>query len=135
MPPRRTISVPHLGGIEVGFRASTSTLDRTKPTLILLNPFTTTADYFLPEFENDKITAIANLLAIEPLGHGLSRPLKTESFTYWDSAVMSLQLMQSLNIDKAFASGTSQGGWIAARMALLAPEKVLRTGQMRYSIC
>ena len=37
---------------------------------------------------------------------------------------MALQVMEALGIDKAFALGTSQGGWIVARMALLAPERV-----------
>ena len=38
---------------------------------------------------------------------------------------MNLQVMETLGIDKFFALGTSQGGWVVARMALLAPEKVL----------
>jgi microsomal epoxide hydrolase len=64
-----------------------------------------------------------NLLAIEPLGHG-STSCPSEHFTYWDSALMALQVMDKLGIDKAFALGTSQGGWIVTRMALLAPDRV-----------
>ena len=37
---------------------------------------------------------------------------------------MALQVMDKLGIDKAFALGTSQGGWMVTRMALLAPERV-----------
>jgi homoserine acetyltransferase len=33
-------------------------------------------------------------------------------------------VMEKLGIEKAFVLGTSQGGWITVRMALLAPEKV-----------
>ncbi|KAJ5220559.1 Alpha/Beta hydrolase protein [Penicillium chermesinum] len=121
--PIRTLTVPHLGGIEVGFRMS-SEVNRDKPTLVMFNPFTTTADYYLPEFKSKKLTESLNLLAIEPLGHGKTTALKTENFTYWDSAIMSLQLLEALEIDRFFALGTSQGGWIAARMTLLAPDKV-----------
>ncbi|RFU31829.1 hypothetical protein B7463_g4515, partial [Scytalidium lignicola] len=69
--PAKTIFVPHLGGIEVGYRLSAA-----------------------------------------------------NTFTYWDTALMSLQLLEALGIEQAFASGTSQGGWIAARMALLAPQRI-----------
>ncbi|CAG9956622.1 unnamed protein product [Clonostachys rosea f. rosea IK726] len=122
--PTKTLLVPHLGGIDVGHRLSTPLIDLAKPTLVLFNPFTTTADYYLPQFEDEALTDALNLVAIEPLGHGITRLKKTESFTYWDSAIMSLQLLDALGIDKVFVSGTSQGGWIATRMALLAPERV-----------
>jgi len=128
VPARQTLSVPHLGGINVGYRLSSTPPNQSKPTLILIIPFTTTVDYYLPEFENRELTDKLNLLAIEPLGHGATRT-KSETFTYWDSAIMSLQLMDALGIEKAFALGTSQGGWISARMALLAPQKV---GKIRY---
>jgi pimeloyl-ACP methyl ester carboxylesterase len=123
VPPRQTLSVPHLGGIDVGYRLSSSSLDHSKPTLVLIIPFTTTVDYYVPEFENKAITDRLNLLAVEPLGHGATQT-KSETFTYWDTAIMALQLLQALGIERAFAMGTSQGGWIAARMALLAPQKV-----------
>ncbi|KFZ23187.1 hypothetical protein V502_02339 [Pseudogymnoascus sp. VKM F-4520 (FW-2644)] len=122
--PKKTIFAPHLGGIEVGYRLSATTLDLSKPTVVLLNPFTATADYYLPEFENKTLTDALNLLAIEPLGHGQTRAKRTDTFTYWDSAIMGLQILEMLGIEHAYALGTSQGGWIAARMALLAPERI-----------
>ena len=64
-----------------------------------------------------------NLLAIELLGHGKTRT-PHEHFTYWDTALMNLQVMEALGVKKAFVLGTSQGGWITVRMALLAPEKI-----------
>ena len=122
--PIKNISVSHLGGIQVGFRLSSPTLDASKPTLVLFIPFTTTADYYLPEFENQTLRSALNMIAIEPLGHGQTRTKATESFNYWDSAIMSFQLLDALGVEKAFALGTSQGGWIAARMALLYPDRV-----------
>ena len=123
-PRRQTLFVPHLGGIDVGYRLSRTIPDLSKPTLVLFNPFTTTADYYLPEFENNAIQGAINLVAIEPLGHGQTRLHRAETFTYWDSAIMSLQLLDVLGIGNVFVLGTSQGGWIAARMALLAPDRV-----------
>lgn len=37
---------------------------------------------------------------------------------------MNLQVLEALGIEKAFAMGTSQGGFIVVRMALLDPDKV-----------
>ena len=37
---------------------------------------------------------------------------------------MNLQVMDELGIEQAFALGTSQGGLIVARMALLRPDRV-----------
>jgi pimeloyl-ACP methyl ester carboxylesterase len=113
--------VPHLGGIDVGYRYSFN--DARLPHLIFINPFTTTSEYYQPEFESEQLASKFNLLAIEPLGHGATRT-KSETFTYWDSAIMAIQLLDVLGIDQAFIAGTSQGGWIAARMALLSPKLV-----------
>lgn len=129
VPPRKTLTVPHLGGTSVGYRLSSAV--PSKPTLVLVIPFTTTVDYYIPEFENAELTSKLNLLAVEPLGHGETRT-KSETFTYWDTAHVILQLLNALGIEKAFALGTSQGGWIAARMALLAPEKVLSSNIYIY---
>lgn len=118
---QQTSFVPHLGGINVGYRYSFSS--SSIPTLVLITPFTTTVDYYLPEFKSAQLASRFNLLAVEPLGHGATQT-KSETFTYWDSAIMILQLLDVLKISQAFAAGTSQGGWIAARMALLAPKRV-----------
>lgn len=120
---RQTLQVPHLGGTTVGYRLSTPSLDPTKPTVVLVNPFTATVDYYKNEFENPEITKALNLIAIEPLGHGAT-VTKSETWTYWDSAMVNVQLLESLGVDRVFALGTSQGGWIVTQMALLAPEKV-----------
>jgi pimeloyl-ACP methyl ester carboxylesterase len=37
---------------------------------------------------------------------------------------MNLQVMDALGIKKAFVLGTSQGGWITVRMALLEPDRI-----------
>jgi pimeloyl-ACP methyl ester carboxylesterase len=55
-------------------------------------------------------------------GHG-DTPA-TEPFTYWDSADDALALLTHLGIQQATFAGMSQGGFIAMRAALKAPERV-----------
>ncbi|CZT15387.1 related to alpha/beta hydrolase [Ramularia collo-cygni] len=119
----KTVKVPHLGGIEAAYQMPNS-YDSSKPTLVLVNSFTTDSYLYQSQFTNKRLTDLYNLLAIELLGHGQTR-CKSEHFTYWDTAIMNLQVLDALKITgKIFVLGTSQGGWITVRMALLAPEKI-----------
>lgn len=116
------ITVPHLGTSTIGHQLGKA-YDASLPTLIMVNSFTTSVELFRPQFADERLTATANLLAIEPYGHGRTRA-SYEQFTYWDSAIANLQVLDALGIREAFVLGTSQGGWIAARMAMLAPHTV-----------
>ncbi|RFU78638.1 hypothetical protein TARUN_3608 [Trichoderma arundinaceum] len=118
-----TIRVPHLGGINAGYRLSNGAVDSAKPTVVLINSMCMTSALYDIQFGNKALTDAANLLAIEPLGHGATE-CSSENFTYWDTAIMAVQVLDALGIKKAFALGTSQGGWIVTRMALVAPEKI-----------
>lgn len=118
----QTLSVPHLGGSTIGYRFGRE-YDASKPTLVLVNSFTTSVELYRPQFAHEELNQTANLLAIEPYGHGATRATYGQ-FTYWDSAVANLQVLEALGIEEAFVLGTSQGGWIAPRMAMLAPKKV-----------
>ncbi|KAL8757636.1 MAG: hypothetical protein Q9199_002061 [Rusavskia elegans] len=122
MSTTKTVEVPHLGGIKAGYQMP-HPYDASKPTLVLVNSFTTSSDLYRSQYENQKLTSAMNLLAIELLGHGQTRT-KSENFTYWDTAIMNLQVMEVLGVKKAFVLGTSQGGWITVRMALLAPDRI-----------
>lgn len=123
MAAQTTIKVPHLGGITAGYRLSADKVDASKPTVVLINSMCTTSSLYNDQFASKSLTDAVNLLAVEPLGHGATSS-PSEHFTYWDSAIMALQVMEALGVSKAFALGTSQGGWVVVRMALLAPEKV-----------
>lgn len=123
MAATTTVFVPHLD-TQAGFRLSNGRVDPAKPTVVMINSMCTTAALFEPQFSSARLTDAVNLLAIEPLGHGATRSRASEHFTYWDSALVALQVMESLGVDKAYALGTSQGGWIVTRMALLKPDKV-----------
>lgn len=122
MSSTRTVHVPHLGGIDAGYQMP-HPYDSSKPTLVLVNSFTTSSELWREQFGDEKLTSTMNLLAIELLGHGKTRT-KSEHFTYWDTAIMNCQVMEALGIKKAFVLGSSQGGWITVRMALLRPDLV-----------
>jgi pimeloyl-ACP methyl ester carboxylesterase len=118
----KIVHVPHLGGIDAAYRMPMP-YDPSKPTLVLINAFTTTSELFTEQFSNTQLTSNMNLLAIELLGHGQTRTAR-EHWTYWDSAEMNLQVLDMLGIEKAFVLGTSQGGWVSVQMALMCPNKV-----------
>ena len=121
MSNTKTIQVSHLGAT-AGYQMP-HPYDPSKPTLVLVNSFTTSSELYRGQYENSKLTSKMNLLAIELLGHGKTRT-PHENFTYWDTAIMNLEVMTALGIKKAFVLGTSQGGWITVRMALLAPDRI-----------
>lgn len=118
----QTIDVPHLGGSTIGYQLA-KPYDASLPTLVMANSFSTSAELYRPQFADEALSAAANLLAIEPYGHGATRATYAD-YTYWDSAIANLQVLDAIGIDHAFALGTSQGGWIATRMAMLAPETI-----------
>jgi pimeloyl-ACP methyl ester carboxylesterase len=120
--PTKSIGVPHLDGSYVssyvpnGIRSS-------KPTLVLINSYCTNATLFKPQFSDQVLSNGLNMIAFEPFGHGSSKA-NSPTYTYWDSAIAFLQALEKLGVKKAFVFGISQGGFIAARMALLAPQMV-----------
>ncbi|QUH04010.1 alpha/beta hydrolase [Saccharopolyspora erythraea] len=117
-----TVEIPHLGGSTVGYTFGRP-YDPALPTLVLINSYTTSAELYRAQFADPALGSAANLLALEPYGHGRTRSTY-QHFTYWDSAIANLRVLAALGIDEAFVLGTSQGGWVAARMALLAPDVV-----------
>ncbi|GME28058.1 putative alpha beta fold family hydrolase protein [Neofusicoccum parvum] len=118
--------------------------DPAKPTLVLLNSFTTDSSLFAPQFADAALRGRANLLAVDLLGHGGTRvgggaaagreDVARPHWTYWDSAWMALGVLREVGVERAVVAGTSQGGWVAVRMALLAPEMVLGVIPMGTSI-
>lgn len=118
----RTVTVPHLGTSTIGYEFG-KPYDASLPTLVMVNSFSTSVELYRPQFAHTELSETANLLAIELYGHGETRSTY-EHFTYWDSAVANLQVLDALGISEAFVLGTSQGGWVAARMAMLAPDAV-----------
>lgn len=122
MVEAKTIDIPHLKNTKVGYFMP-KPYNAELPTLVMVNSFATSVQLYRPQFADQGLLECANLLAIELFGHGETRT-DTPQFTYWDSAIANLLVMSKLGIDQAFVLGTSQGGWVAARMALLAPQRI-----------
>jgi pimeloyl-ACP methyl ester carboxylesterase len=121
MANTKIVRIPHLGGIDAAYQMP-RLYDPSKLMFVLVNSLATSSELYKAQFSNPKLNEAMNLLTIEPLGHGQTRT-ECENFMYWDTAIMNLQVMDAMGIQKAFVLGTSQGEWIVARMALLAPEK------------
>ncbi|KAG4436911.1 hypothetical protein IFR05_007599 [Cadophora sp. M221] len=118
----KIIRVPHLGGTDVGYQMP-RLYDNSKPTLILIHGFAMSSEAYAMHYKSEFLKDKMNLLGIDVIGHGATKT-KNDTFTYWDTAIINIQLMDVLGIMKAFALGTSQGGWITARMALIAPDRI-----------
>lgn len=100
--------------------------DKSLPTVVLLHSFSTSHELFEPQFTDPALLARANFVAIDLFGHGGSVGGTTdEALTYWEQAKMVLEVLDALVLSKVFIMGTSQGGFVAARVALLQPERVL----------
>ncbi|KAG6017687.1 hypothetical protein E4U43_000509 [Claviceps pusilla] len=117
MAATTTVKVPHLGGITAGYRLSGDRLDSSKPTVVLVHSMCTTSSLFNAQFEDQALTDAVNLPAVESLGHGATSSI-SEQFTYWDTAIMTLKVMDALHVKQAFALGTSQGGYILGLLPL-----------------
>ncbi|TKA32793.1 hypothetical protein B0A50_01018 [Salinomyces thailandicus] len=126
MPNTKTVHVPHLGGIDAAYQMPKS-YDPSKPTVVLVNSFTTSSELYKSQYANEELTQAMNLIAIELLGHGQTRT-QAGNWTYWDTAIMNVQVLEKLELcgggKKVFVLGTSQGGWITVRMALVAPNLI-----------
>ena len=118
----QTVHIPHLGGSSIGATFGRP-YDPDLPTVVLINSYTTSSELYRSQFDDEALNEAVNLIALEPYGHGRTRSTYPQ-FTYWDSAIANLQVLAALGIRRAFVVGTSQGGWISVRMALLAPDVV-----------
>jgi pimeloyl-ACP methyl ester carboxylesterase len=120
--PVKTIRVAHLNGTSIGYQLP-KPLVGSKSTLILIPNFGFTSALFKPQVTNPELLAATNILVLEPIGHGVTKTA-APVWTLWDSAYAFVQAMDALGVKKAFVLGQSQGGMIAARMALYAPDRV-----------
>ncbi|MFC0433716.1 alpha/beta fold hydrolase [Kutzneria buriramensis] len=90
------------------------------PAVVLLHSFLMDGEMFAPQ-----VAALGDafrLVTVDIRGHGQS-PVDGP-FTYWDVANDVLEVLDQLGIDQFAAVGTSQGGFVAMRLALIAPERV-----------
>ena len=117
-----TVTVPHLGGSTISYKFG-QPYNPSLPTLVMINSFTTSMELYRAQFADSELIA-----ADECAGH---RALRARRHTRDIGTIhllgqrhRDLQVLEVLGIPEVFVLGTSQGGWIAARMAMLAPDKV-----------
>jgi|GraSoi_2013_40cm_1033754.scaffolds.fasta_scaffold36953_2 3-oxoadipate enol-lactonase len=90
------------------------------PAVIFNHSFGMNGAMFQPQLE--AFAGTYRCVTWDERGHGGT--LANGPFTFWDSAEDCLKLLDHLGIQKAIFVGTSQGGFIALRTALLAPQRV-----------
>jgi pimeloyl-ACP methyl ester carboxylesterase len=90
------------------------------PAVVLLHSFLMDTDMFAPQVE--ALGGEFRLVAVDERGHG-GTPAGGP-FDYWDVARDVLGVLDELGLESAAVVGTSQGGFIGIRMALLAPARV-----------
>jgi pimeloyl-ACP methyl ester carboxylesterase len=108
-------------GIILAYRLS-HTIDKSLPTIVMFHSFLMDSRLYDAQFQDVRYAAY-NLIAIDEHGHGETTGRGTD-FNFWDTASDSLKLLSKLGIDRFYVLGTSQGGFIALRMALLEPQRI-----------
>jgi pimeloyl-ACP methyl ester carboxylesterase len=92
----------------------------TGPTVVLLHSFLMDGDMFAPQVAT--LGDAFRLIAVDERGHGQTPA--DGPFTYWDVAEDVLAVADELGVDQFAVVGTSQGGFVGLRLALLAPDRV-----------
>ncbi|GAB3145421.1 3-oxoadipate enol-lactonase [Amycolatopsis stemonae] len=89
------------------------------PVVVLLHSFLMDGRMFAPQ-----LAALDGFrcVTVDERGHG--RTPAEGPFDYWDVARDVLAVLDHLGVPRAAVVGTSQGGFVALRMALLAPSRV-----------
>jgi 3-oxoadipate enol-lactonase len=89
--------------------------------IVLAHGFLMDRSMFEPQIEafSDRY----RLITWDQRGFGQTE-FDSRPFTYWDSAADCLALLDQLQVDRAVIGGMSQGGFIALRAALEAPERI-----------
>jgi pimeloyl-ACP methyl ester carboxylesterase len=89
--------------------------------LVLAHGFLMDRTMFDPQIE--EFAGTFRMITWDQRGFGQTE-FDSQPFTYWDSADDCLALLDHLDIDRAVLGGMSQGGFIALRAALTAPDRV-----------
>jgi pimeloyl-ACP methyl ester carboxylesterase len=90
------------------------------PAVVLLHSFLMDESMFAPQVE--AMGDAFRFIGVDERGHG-GTPAD-HAFDYWDVTRDVLALLDKLGIERAAVVGTSQGGFVALRMAMIAPERI-----------
>ncbi len=101
-----------------------------KPALVFCHSFGMRAEMFAPQLRH--FAATHRCIVWDQRAHGESAA--EHPFGFWDSARDLIALLDHLGIDRAAVAGTSQGGFVALRAALLAPSRIASVAVFGSSI-
>lgn len=90
------------------------------PVVLLLHSFLMDTEMFAPQVA--ALGADFHLVALDARGHG-GTPADGP-FDYWAVARDALAVLDELDVAEAAVIGTSQGGFVGLRLALLAPDRI-----------
>jgi pimeloyl-ACP methyl ester carboxylesterase len=90
------------------------------PPVVFLHSFLMDGRMFAPQV--DLLKDRYRCITIDERGHGDTPAAR--SFTYWDVAADVIAVLDALDVPAAVIAGTSQGAFVALRVALLAPHRV-----------
>lgn len=90
------------------------------PAVVWSHSFGMDGTMFAPQLE--EFSGAYRCITWDERAHGDSPT--AAPFTFWDSARDLLGLLDALDVERAALVGTSQGGFLALRAALLAPDRV-----------
>ncbi|CAF0969564.1 unnamed protein product [Adineta ricciae] len=118
---KELLHMPLENGVRIAYRLSHS-IDTSLPSIVMHHAFLMNSRFYDQQFKDSRYSNY-NLISIDAHGHGETIG-RGNDFTFWDSAADSLQLLTKLGIDQFYTMGTTQGGFIALRMALLEPNRM-----------
>ncbi|CAG7849483.1 SubName: Full=Uncharacterized protein {ECO:0000313/EMBL:CCA74012.1} [Serendipita indica DSM 11827] len=100
--------------------------DPNKPFLIMLHPRVLDSTFFEPQFQDERLLAHYNMIAIDHHFHGLSKiSLDGGPYDYWKSARDLLAVLDALQIGRCHILGAQMGALLVLRMAILDPNRFL----------
>ena len=105
-----------INGLDISFEDTGGSC----PAILFSHSFGMTGDMFKPQL--DAFRQTYRCITWDERGHGGTRADKP--FEFWDSARDALALLDYLGVQRAAFVGTSQGGFLAMRAALLAPDRI-----------
>jgi pimeloyl-ACP methyl ester carboxylesterase len=101
------------------------------PAVVFIHAFSMDRSMFAPQL--DVLRKTYRCITWDQRAHGGSPA--DAPFTLWDSANDCLALLDRLGIKTASLFGASQGGFVALRIAMLAPDRVRVAGGARVVGC
>ncbi|CAG7846713.1 SubName: Full=Uncharacterized protein {ECO:0000313/EMBL:CCA73607.1} [Serendipita indica DSM 11827] len=102
------------------------TLDRSKPTILLLHPRIFDLHVLDPQLQCTELSSKYNLLGVDIHWHGKTKvPMDDDIFDYDRVTRELLEVMDALNVDRFHIFGVQLGAILGIRMAIVQPKRII----------